>query len=459
MSGSDAIDRQRRSLLEARDARAALIARHLQRLRLSGAGSLVAVGVNLPGPDKAPPGVPALMRRALGALRGAFPLAVSGAFGADSLGPFHLFLVPGVPTEIKRRAITIEETVEGGRLLDADVYDDAGVQVDRAAVGLAPRRCLACAESAADCIRLGRHERAAIDAAVGRLLGETDRSPGAVPPAQPGTRTPTCSPAELGRALVAGAMAELRLTPKPGLVDLADNGSHPDLSLDSMRRSIELLGDYLDELAASSREGSTLGEAVAIGQRAEARMFREVGANAHKGFIFLAGLLVVAASSGANSLDALRSSAAELARRLFSGRATGGGIASETTGGLASVFDVGLPAFTSALSRFSDGQLASHLLLARLMTVVEDTTAVKRCGPAGLARIRSDGARLEALIDRGGDHLAALASANADYRAMRLTMGGVADLVALTLGLFFLIEPGHPFSAADGPEPPPRGPR
>ena len=49
-------------------------------------------------------------------------------------------------------------------------------------------------------------------------------------------------------ALVRGARAELDLTPKPGLVDRRDNGSHPDLDHPRMVRSIELLPRYYDEL-------------------------------------------------------------------------------------------------------------------------------------------------------------------------------------------------------------------
>jgi len=40
---------------------------------------------------------------------------------------------------------------------------------------------------------------------------------------------------------------------------------------------------------------------------------------------------------------------------------------------------------------------ASFAMLARLMQTVEDTTALHRCGLAGLERIREDGARLERL--------------------------------------------------------------
>ena len=76
---------------------------------------------------------------------------------------------------------------------------------------------------------------------------------------------------------------------------------------------------------------------------------------------------------------------------------------------------------------------ASFAALARLMQTVEDTTALHRCGEAGLARIRADGARLEQLVD-AGEHVSFLRERNASYRRMNLTMGGVADLLGVAFG-------------------------
>jgi hypothetical protein len=67
------------------------------------------------------------------------------------------------------------------------------------------------------------------------------------------------------------------------------------------------------------------------------------------------------------------------------------------------------------------------------MQVVEDTTALHRCGEAALMRLREDGARLERLV-ASGDHLPFLRDRKAVYRRMDLTMGGVADLLGLALG-------------------------
>ncbi|MDQ2694154.1 MAG: triphosphoribosyl-dephospho-CoA synthase, partial [Pseudomonadota bacterium] len=73
-----------------------------------------------------------------------------------------------------------------------------------------------------------------------------------------------------------------------------------------------------------------------------------------------------------------------------------------------------------------------YLAMARLMQTVQDTTALRRCGPPGLARLRRDGARLEGLLGAGADPVAFLIRANARYRRQRLTMGGVADLLGMS---------------------------
>ncbi len=112
-----------------------------------------------------------------------------------------------------------------------------------------------------------------------------------------------------------------------------------------------------------------------------------------------------------------------------------GGVLGEALAGLPSVFDHGLPALQRGLATLGSLEAAQHYLMGVLMTTVEDTTALHRCGPAGLARLREDGARLVALIEAGGDHRARLRALNDEYRAIRLTMGGVADCLALTLAV------------------------
>ncbi|MDX1657044.1 MAG: triphosphoribosyl-dephospho-CoA synthase, partial [Candidatus Competibacteraceae bacterium] len=110
-----------------------------------------------------------------------------------------------------------------------------------------------------------------------------------------------------------------------------------------------------------------------------------------------------------------------------------GGIVQEALVGLPAVFEVGLPALVLAKALGLDSRRSLWLAMARLMQRVEDTTALRRCGPVGLERLRVDGARLEALLLAGLDPVPFLVRTNDDYCRMRLTMGGVADLLGLCI--------------------------
>jgi triphosphoribosyl-dephospho-CoA synthase len=269
-------------------------------------------------------------------------------------------------------------------------------------------------------------------------------------------------PRRLASALVDAARTELELTPKPGLVDRLDNGSHPDLSFELMARSIDLLPRYFEdllEIADRDDDGTLdLPACVEAGRQAEARMVEEIGTNAHRGYIFLGGLTLLGNVAAARSGTSLRHAIAALAAHVLPRhhgapglvaasstpshgadlrRRLGiGGIHEEALAGLPAVFDEGLPALARAAVAGQPADHAHHYLMATLMTSVEDTTAVHRCGPEGLERLRRDGTRVKASIEQGADYLPLLAELNDEYRAMNLTMGGVADCMAVTLALW-----------------------
>lgn len=250
------------------------------------------------------------------------------------------------------------------------------------------------------------------------------------------------------QALVKGAAMGLCLTPKPGLVDLADCGSHPDLSLAKMERSLHIVADYLAELIRSLAAGEHSHCQAAIGRRAEEAMYGELGTNTHKGYIFLSGLLLISRwHAGSDDESLLRKTVQSTASRYFTfkgenatnGRSArlrygAGGVVSEAVSGLPSLFICGVPAYLDGIERTGCFETTCFLTLARLMQTVEDTTTLHRRGTVGLARIRRDGQALERIIDAGGDHLSLLAELNRQYIRMNLTMGGVADMLSLTVG-------------------------
>ena len=259
-----------------------------------------------------------------------------------------------------------------------------------------------------------------------------------------------CVPSDLDRlaaSLAAGLRLELTLTPKPGLVDLLDNGSHPDLSLPRMIASIDLVETYLKDLAALLSQGAGLGRLVEAGRRAEERMLSRLGTNTHRGAIFLMGLLLTArARCGSDDPDFLRPALKMAAEEFFSGFPPSGshgaktrrdyrvgGVVAEALGGLPSLFDIALPAYLHAFPEHGPGGSA-FAMMGALMRAVEDTTTLYRGGPLGLARLRADGERLQKALEHREDPFPLLLELNRDYRRLNLTMGGVADILALAFG-------------------------
>jgi triphosphoribosyl-dephospho-CoA synthase len=274
---------------------------------------------------------------------------------------------------------------------------------------------------------------------------------------------PSNPPDRLGKlaaALSAGAMKELRLTPKPGLVDLLDNGSHPDLSLPLMERSVGLVARYLEEIAASLHAEEPFVRQQEIAIRAERRLFAELGTNTHKGYIFLSGMLLIAQHhAGVSGESAVRRSLSAASKAFFSGapvrethgerarrRFETGGIVREAVEAYPSLFEGALPVFRQTMERRACVTAASFAMMAKLMQTVEDTTTLHRGGMAGLERIRRDGRELERIIAQGGEGFEYLKKLNDDYRHFNLTIGGVADMLGLAFGWLIFGEEIDPFS-------------
>jgi triphosphoribosyl-dephospho-CoA synthase len=250
---------------------------------------------------------------------------------------------------------------------------------------------------------------------------------------------------KLALDLVRGAFLELYLTPKPGLVDLSDCGSHPDLSVARMEASLQIVSCYLLDLSEALWNGESFAVQVRLGTAAERAMLRGLGTNCHRGYIFLSGLLLSAsARSPYQDEVSLQEAIAALAVRFFArgeyegsngsqarNRFQAGGIRAEALCGLPSLFDQALPAFREEIEAGGNRGSAVYAMLGRLMSTVEDTTALHRCGRDGLRTVREDGRKLEALVADRGDFIGFLSDRNAHYIERNLTMGGVADLLAL----------------------------
>jgi triphosphoribosyl-dephospho-CoA synthase len=212
-----------------------------------------------------------------------------------------------------------------------------------------------------------------------------------------------------------------------------------------MLLSVSLLPQYYAELSAACLSGTDTAGLRLIGIGAEKRMLRTCGSNAHKGYIFLSGLVLLALLSGGNIpagvrklssgffRDNLPESNGENIRRIH----RTGGIVGECLNGLPSVFHGALPAMKTEYARSGCRERMLFAGLAALMQTAEDTTALHRCGTEGLRILKEDGVTLEKLLYEDA-HIEWLNRRNHCYVSMNLTMGGAADLLALSYAVLML---------------------
>jgi triphosphoribosyl-dephospho-CoA synthase len=262
--------------------------------------------------------------------------------------------------------------------------------------------------------------------------------------------------AAIAEAARASLIEELETWPKPGLVSHVDCGAHNDMDADTLRRSVAAITPYFEALAQAGAQGSGMGRLRVIGLEAEADMLRATGnVNAHRGTIFGMGLLcaaagrraigmtrpseplgrVVACTWGTDIIDGpvLLHSHGQRARLRYGA----GGARQQAAAGFPCTYGIGLPALAEG-ERLSQGDAEAarvHATFA-LIAVLEDTNLLHRGGPAGLSFAQAAAAEF---LKYGGigrpDWLAAAAAVHAAFTARRLSPGGAADLLAMSLFL------------------------
>ena len=119
----------------------------------------------------------------------------------------------------------------------------------------------------------------------------------------------------------------------------------------------------------------------------------------------------------------------------------------ELTDGFPTVFSVGLPTLECYLHAGYSINDAAALTLLALIAQTDDTNMIHRGGLALAGQCKAEAAVLE---KRSPDEiLAALPALDAAYQAQRLSPGGCADLLSLSLAVHFALADG--LLAADDP--------
>jgi triphosphoribosyl-dephospho-CoA synthase len=252
-------------------------------------------------------------------------------------------------------------------------------------------------------------------------------------------------------------IAEAELTPKPGLVDRRGTGAHSDLSLAIMRRSALAIEPYLCEMALISRghyPSQLLRERLAvIGREAEHAMLKATsGSNAHKGAIWILGLLTSAGAmqdEGQPPASTIAGTAKKIAS--FEDRATPrlvshgemvtrrygvAGARGEALGGFRHVVEIGLPILQSRRASGASETVARLDTLLGIMSCLDDTCLLYRGGEDALVTAKAGAAAVES-AGGSGTTLGKQRLQRLDRRLLELGVspGGSGDLLAATLFL------------------------
>lgn len=292
--------------------------------------------------------------------------------------------------------------------------------------------------------------------------------------------------AGLARLAVTALIDEALLTPKPALVDQRGSGAHRDLTLAIMLRSAHSLEATFAGLAHASRHrvpSATLrAELAQIGRAGERAMMDATGgSNAHRGAIWIVGLLVAGAAIAGTAQrglaersatdhcvapSALAATVCTLGAQIacfpdrFAAPADShgervrqryqvGGARREAQDGFPHVIETGLPALLAARASGVPENAARLDTLLAIMASLDDTCLLHRAGLPGL-HAGKDGARR--VLDLGGSSTvagrAALAGLDRALLALNASPGGAADLLAATLFIDMLVRHGTGGSSA-----------
>lgn len=439
-------------VLQAREARAAA-----QEALLSAHGlPVVSFCLNIAGPVKNSP----VLRRAFqeGLCRLDAALTAAGLRTEDRVeidrptGCEALWVVRGTGRQVKELCLELEDAEALGRLFDLDVLEPGHGKWSRSELGRPPRRCLVCGAEGKGCASRRLHRVEELQAATGQILrdffAEKDRKALA---------------AQAARAV----LYEVCVTPKPGLVDRANCGSHRDMDLFTFLDSAAALLPYLEEAVSIGQRtaGQPPEETFRLlrraGLRAEREMFRATaGVNTHKGAIFSLGAICAAAgrlwtpegpcrdvpallnacaamtaAAVASDLAAITPETADTTGKKLYLELGLTGIRGELAEGLPAVAQVGLPALRGALAAGACLEEAGVTALLHLMAQVTDTNLIARGGPEGQAWAAAQARALLAETPRPKRD--AVAALDRDMIARNLSPGGCADLLAITFFLHF----------------------
>ena len=356
-------------------------------------------------------------------------------------GPEAFIAVNMPANEIKEICVCIEEGSLLGRLFDMDVLSPDGEKLVRKN----ERGCIVCGKAGRSCAASRAHSVDEIAEVTNNILKEYFLEKDAK---------------EISELAKQSLVDEVNTTPKAGLVDRNNCGSHSDMSIDTFIKSAQALKPYFKEcfLIGAKTQNEKYNTVFSLlkkeGIEAEKTMLKASGGvNTHKGAIYSLGAVCGALgrlysaenpiADTAEILDEavlILKAAAQKDLDTCSGKTAGErlyleqgikGIRGQAMSGFPDVRNISLPAFTKEIWCGKSKNDAAAIALVCLIASVEDTNLYKRGGKQGAEFAKNYAC---SLLEKDITH-SELLKMDEEFIKRNLSPGGCADLLALTLFL------------------------
>lgn len=346
--------------------------------------------------------------------------------------------------ELKKICIAIEDETPLGRLFDMDVLDTDGTKLERKNL----RNCIVCHAPGRACASRRIHPVWQLQSVTNDILhkhfAQVDRE-------------------QIAKLAVQSLLDEVYTTPKPGLVDRRNNGSHTDMNIIHFVASANALKPYFSECVKIGQDTSVFQPQHTFlllrqaGIAAEKTMYDATGGvNTHKGAIYTLGILCGAIGRfwtpecPIAEIPAILSECAQMVRESVesdftrSDGTTAGlrlygqhgltGIRGEVAAGLPAVANISLPVYKDGLNKGLSSNDAGVIALLHLIASVKDTNLYHRGGTIGAHwAAKSALALLE-----NTPSITQIEELDDSFIARNLSPGGCADLLAVTYFIYSL---------------------
>lgn len=361
------------------------------------------------------------------------------------------FVVNAEPKIVKKCLCKLEELISLGRIFDIDVINRNGLKISRTETGLPERKCLICDKNAFVCSRSRAHSIEVLLKKECEIITEYFLNKYSD---------------NVAETAVKALIYEVSASPKPGLVDRYNSGSHNDMDFYTFQNSSLSLSNYFKDLVVYGAKycNKNLCELFdnvrPMGILAEKKMYEATnGVNTHKGIIFSLGIFCLALGyMYGNNMNVEAKYLRDICKKMtinilndFSSKNTSltngekihkslgiTGIRGEACNGYPVLFDIALPKLKYYVDNGYSLNDSGILTLLYIIVNTVDTNIISRSSLETLQKIKQ---HIQSLINDNiekKDYVTIIKTLDNKFIELNISPGGSADILAMAYFLYFL---------------------